>query len=91
MQVENENNPLPDCEILSRWLNSIPFGDYFIVKRKLIAECLVSASTFNNWLYGRCRIPLASKRDINRFTKETTGEELFTIVRPGGSTEGEAV
>lgn len=91
MQVENENNPLSDSEILSRWLNSIPFGDYGKVKQKLIAECLVSASTFSNWLYGRCRIPLASKRDINRFTKETTGEELFTIVRPGGSTEGEAV
>lgn len=78
-----------DAEILRHWLDySVPRGEYNKQKMRLVEECLVSASTFKNWLYGKCRIPEAGKRDINRVTLEYSGIEIFTIAKPGGIPEG---
>lgn len=73
-----------DAEKLRHWLDyAVPRGDYNKIKRKLVEECMVPTYTFRNWIYGRCRIPWGAKRDINRVTKEYSGEEIFTIVEPG--------
>ena len=80
---------LTESEKLRHWLDySVPRGEYNKQKRRLVEACLVSASTFNNWLYGKCRIPFSAKRDINRVTLEVSGVEIFTIVEPGGVSEG---
>lgn len=78
-----------DAEKLRHWLDySVSRGEYNKQKRRLVEECLVSVSTFNNWLYGKCRIPDSGKRDINRVTLEVSGEEIFTIAKPGGISVG---
>lgn len=77
-----------DDEILRRWLETIPRGEYNSVIAKLLAACLVSHSTFRNWRYGNCRIPDAGKRDINTVTREVSGIEIFTIVKPEEAPEG---
>lgn len=88
MQAQNEIKHLTDAEILRQWLDSVPRGDYNKQKQRLVEECLVSVSTFKNWLYGKCRIPEAGKRDINRVTLEYSGFRIFTIAKPGGISEG---
>ena len=88
MQMRDEIKHLTDSEILRQWLDSVPRGDYNNQKVRLVNECLVSTSTFNNWLYGKCRIPNSGKRDINRVTFEVSGIEIFTIAKPGGISEG---
>lgn len=87
-----------DAELLRHWLDfNVSRGDYNNVKRRLVEECLVTMATFNNWLYGRCRIPHPGKRDINRVTLELSGKEIFPIVstkelltlaKPGGYSAG---
>lgn len=71
-----------DAKILREWLESIPFGRYNAVKRQLVEKCLVSGATFKNWRYGKCRIPMAAKRDINEISMLVSGYEIFTIVKP---------
>lgn len=89
MQVKNEIKHRTDAEILRHWLDfSVPRGEYNKLKARLVDECLVSASTFKNWLYGKCRITEAGKRDINRVTLEYSGIEIFKIAKPGGIPEG---
>ena len=61
-----------DDEILRRWLDTIPHGDYNKVISKLVDACLISRSTFRNWRYGNCRIPASGKRDINIVTREVS-------------------
>lgn len=80
--MKKEINQLTDAEKLRHWLDySVPRGEYNKQKRRLVEACLVSVSTFNNWLYGKCRIPYSAKRDINRVTLEVSGIEIFTIVK----------
>lgn len=87
--MQNEIKHLTDAKILRHWLDySVPRGEYNKLKKRLVEECLVSASTFKNWLYGKCRIPESGKRDINRVTLEYSGTEIFTIAKPGGLPEG---
>jgi hypothetical protein len=87
--MEDSNKPLTDSEKLRNWLDfSVPRGEYNNIKARLVSECLVSVFTFNNWLYGKCRIPNAGKRDINRVTMEITGTEIFTNSQTGGQSEG---
>lgn len=87
--MQHETKHLTDAEKLRHWLNfSVSRGEYNKQKSRLVEECLVSVSTFNNWLYGKCRIPDSGKRDINRVTLEVSGEEIFTIAKPGGISEG---
>lgn len=87
MQTEIKHRT--DAEILRHWLDySVPRGEYNKQKKRLVEECLVSASTFKNWLYGKCRIPESGKRDINRVTLEYSGIKIFTIAKPGGISEG---
>lgn len=87
--MQNEIKHPTDAEILRHWLDySVPRGDYNKQKSRLVVECLVPVSTFNNWLYGKCRIPDSGKRDINRVTLEVSGKEIFTIAKPGGIPEG---
>lgn len=86
--MQNDVKHLTDAEKLRYWLDSVSRGEYNKQKSRLVEECLVSASTFNNWLYGKCRIPDSGKRDINRVTLEVSGEEIFTIAKPGGISEG---
>lgn len=71
-----------DAEILQRWLKTIPYGEYNNTIKRLVDECLVSRSTFNNWRYGLSRIPASGKRDINRVSLEISGIELYKIVKP---------
>lgn len=87
--MQNEIKHPTDAEILRHWLDySVPRGEYNKQKNRLVQECLVTVSTFNNWLYGKCRIPDSAKRDINRVTLEVSGKEIFTIAKPGGIPEG---
>jgi len=86
--MQNDVKHLTDAEKLRYWLDSVPRGEDNKQKSRLVEECLVSASTFNNWLYGKCRIPDSGKRDINLVTLEVSGEEIFTIAKPGGISEG---
>ena len=87
--MQKEIKYLTDAEILRHWLDfSVPRGEYNKQKRRLVEVCLVSKSTFNNWLYGKCRIPESGKRDINRVTLEFSGKEIFTLANPGEVSEG---
>lgn len=81
-----------ESAILRNWLNrSVSREAYPDVKKRLARECLVRSSSFHNWLYGYCNIPLAAKRDINRVTMEISGREIFTIVYPEDADEGVSV
>ncbi len=86
--MQNGIKHLTDAEILRRWLDTIPRGEYNTVISKLVDACLVPYSTFRNWRYGNCRIPAAGKRDINTVTREVSGIEIFTIAKPEETTEG---
>lgn len=87
--MNNENKLLTDAEKLRHWLDfSVPRGEYNNMKRRLVEECLISASTLKNWMYGQCRIPDSGKRDINRVTLDYSGVEIFTIAKPGGTSGG---
>ena len=89
MQTQIENKHLTDAKKIRHWLDyCVPRGDYNKLKKRLVEECLVPQYTFNNWLYGKCRIPESGKRDINRVTLEYSGIEIFTIAKPGGISEG---
>lgn len=77
-----EKKVITDGEILRRWLGKISLCEYNNVIDKMVRSCLVPRSTFRNWRYGACRIPMAAKRDINKVTLEITGEEIFEIVEP---------
>lgn len=82
MQNKNEINSLSDSEILRVWLKTVPYGEYNAVKEMIVDECLIKRTTFHNWLYGKCRIPLSGKRDINRVTMKVSGIEIYTIAKP---------
>ena len=87
--MQTEIKHLTDAEILRHWLDySVPRGEYNKIKTRFVEECLVSVSTFKNWLYDKCRIPESGKRDINRVTLEYSGIEIFKIAKPGGISEG---
>lgn len=87
--MQTEIKQRTDAEILRHWLDySVPRGEYNKQKSRLVEACLVSISTFNNWLYGKCRIPDSGKRDINRVTLEFSGVEIFSMAKPGGISEG---
>lgn len=88
MQSNKEIKRHTEAYILRQWLDTIPRGDYNKIMSLLFARCLVNKSTFANWRYGRCRIPEASKRDINSVTQEISGIEIFTIAKPEEMTEG---
>lgn len=80
--MKKEVNHLTDAEKLRHWLDyCVPRGEYNKQKARLVEACLVPVSTFNNWIYGKCRIPNSAKRDINRITLEVSGMEIFTIVK----------
>lgn len=70
-------------EILRRWLASIPMGIYRSTIDRILEKCLISKSTFANWRYGNCRIPLSGQRDINEVAREISGRDIFTIAYPG--------
>lgn len=82
MQIKSEIRCLTDAEILRQWLDSVPRGEYVKVKSRIREVCLISKPTFANWIYGRCRIPEAGKRDINKVAQEVSGKEIFTITTP---------
>lgn len=87
--MNKENNTLTDGEKLRYWLDfSVCRGNFNNVVSRLVSVCMVSTTTFNNWRYGRCRIPAAAKRDMNQVAVELTGKEIFTVVKPEASSEG---
>lgn len=88
MQTQNRNECLTDAQILRRWLYTIPHGEYNKRKKQLVEACAVSPATFNNWMYGLCRITKAGKRDINKFALEVSGHEIFTVAKSGENREG---
>lgn len=89
MQIKSVTKQLTDAETLRNWLDySVPRGEYNKQKKRMVEACLVSNTTFNNWLYGNCRIPEAGKRDINRVTMEFSGTEIFKIAKPESDTVG---
>ncbi|MGM9817191.1 MAG: hypothetical protein ACI304_09095 [Lepagella sp.] len=89
MQVPKEFNSLSDDEKLRHWLDFyVPRGYYGGIKKRMAVECLVSMPTFYNWMYGRCRITEAGKRDINRITQEVSGFEIYELVKPEGISVG---
>lgn len=80
--MEKGRKKASDGVVLHQWLDSVPRGEYNALRRRMVEECLVSKETFRNWLYGKCRIPMAAKRDINRVTKAFSGVDIFEIVKP---------
>ena len=87
-----------EAQILRNWLDSIPRSGYNAVISKLVERCMIPKTTYQNWRYGRCRIPEAGKRDINSLTKEISGIEIFKLAFPvkasggaSGSANGEAI
>ena len=80
--MKKENKHHSDDEILRGWLESVPYRSYNKTRHLLVARCNVSRSTFDNWYYGRCRIPGSAKVLINSVTMQISGEEIFTIAQP---------
>lgn len=76
------NKCITDAKILREWLESVPFGKYNAVKQQLVEKCLIPGTTLSNWIYGKCRIPMAAKRDINEISMLVSGREIFTVVKP---------
>lgn len=83
MQESKEKKSAHTSEILRAWLSGIPVGDYRTVIDMILKKCLISPTTFNNWRYGRCRIPLSGQRDLNELALEISGKTIFTIDFPG--------
>lgn len=77
-----------DAKIIRNWLESIPYGQYNDVVSKLVERCMINKTTFRNWRYGNCRIPLSGKRDINSLSKEISGIEIFNLAVAGNGSEG---
>lgn len=88
MQIQHGTEHLTDAEILRRWLDTIPRGEYNNVIARLVETCLIPIHTLRNWRYGNCRIPEAGKRDINIVTREVSGIEIYKIVMPEVIVEG---
>lgn len=75
--MENDKKMPTDAEKLRDFMHSVPYGKYNNVRRRMVEACLVPVTTFNNWVFGRCRIPELAKREINTITVEITGREIF--------------
>lgn len=86
--MEKELNTLSDDKILRDWIDTLPIGKYNKIINLLVERCLVNRTTFRNWRYGNCRIPMAAKRDINSVTREISGFDIFKIALPANRTEG---
>lgn len=87
--MDKGNNTLTDGEKLRYWLDfSVCRGNFNDVVSRLVSACMVSPTTFNNWRYGKCRIPAAAKRDMNKVAVEVSGKEIFTVVQPEAYSEG---
>lgn len=71
-----------NSEILKNWLNTVPPVDKNRVLSSIYSECLITPATLRNWRYGKCRIPLAGRRDLNKVSMSYSGYELYKIVPP---------
>lgn len=64
---------MTDAQKLKNYLDSVPKKKYSGTKSLLVTSCKVEEYVFNNWLYGKCRIPALAKDKI----EEIVGEEIF--------------
>ncbi len=64
---------MEDHKILKMAVEEVPFSEYRKLKKKLIEGCLITPYTFDNWLYGKCRIPELHKCKI----EEILGKKIF--------------
>ncbi len=82
---------LTDGQILRDWLNSVPYGEYNVVRARMVAECMVKKQIFANWLYGISRIPTLAKSVINSVARNYNGTTIFNIQElAGAGVEGES-
>lgn len=62
-----------DKEALNDFLNSIPYGDYKNMRKKLITGCKVPDYIFANWKSGVAKIPPLAKDKM----EEIAGRKIF--------------
>jgi len=86
--MQSDDKHLTDGQILRNYIANLPCGIVNKVIARMVEHCLVTKYVFANWRYGRCRIPLSGKRDINTITREVSGIEIFTIPKPEDMAEG---
>jgi hypothetical protein len=58
---------------LKHYMNTVPYGQYSEVKRRIIKACFVTEEVWANWMKGRTSIPYLAKEKIN----EIAGRDIF--------------
>lgn len=71
--VTKSTSKQSDKEALNRFLNSIPYGEYKSVRKKLIHGCKVPDYIFANWKSGVAKIPTLAKDKM----EEIAGRKIF--------------
>ena len=66
-------------QILRDWLNAVPYGDYNVIKERMVAECMVSKAIFWNWVAGLTKIPKLAQHTINIVAMNYNGSRVFNI------------
>ena len=64
-------------EKFKNWMDSIPYGMYNDVRKRVIKECKIPSSTYSNWRNGSCTIPLLAQEKIEALS-EKISEEIKT-------------
>ena len=64
---------MTDNEKFVKWMNSIPYGKYSDMRKKVIQECKISPEIYGNWRNGLCKIPELAKEKI----VELAGKDIF--------------
>lgn len=81
-QISKVKNQLTDAEILHQWMQNLPYKNYNATRARLVSACMVPVDTFRNWMYGKSRIPMLAKREMNKIGVEITGKNIFEIEAP---------
>lgn len=65
-----KQNFMKPNEIFKKWMNSIPYGLYNDVRKRVIEECKIEPGTYSNWRNGTCSIPLLAQEKIEVLSAE---------------------
>lgn len=80
MQIRSRKPLSKDGEKLRQWLDSVPFGIYNQVTKRIVDECKGSRQSIANWIYSTKRINPLVKEKINAIAKDVNGATVFTDI-----------
>lgn len=63
-------------EKLKNWMDAIPYGQYRLVRERIISDCKITPFIYGNWRNGTCTIPLLAQEKIEKIADELASQGI---------------